>query len=206
MVRRMLPSAVWRIPNDDKVLHLTFDDGPSPRTHEILSVLEDYNAKATFFCVGQNAEKHPELVDLIRQSGHSIGNHSYSHLKGLKTRTKDYLEDVEKANALLKTTLFRPPYGKMTWKQYRALKQDYRIIMWTHLSYDFDAAMTEEIFYQRLFSKFQSGDILVLHDNLKYFDKSLKMLKEILEWTKKEGVECLAVSGWLLAKSKGTKS
>jgi peptidoglycan/xylan/chitin deacetylase (PgdA/CDA1 family) len=193
LVRRMLPSAIWRIPNKDKVLYLTFDDGPTTRTHEILRLLEEYNAHATFFCVGQNAEKHPELVAQIRQSKHSIGNHSHSHLKGWKTKANVYLEDVEKANALLKTTLFRPPYGKMTWKQYRALKQDYHIIMWTHLSYDFDAEMPEEKFYKRLFSQYQSGDIVVLHDNLKYFDKSLKMLKEILEWTKKQGVECLAV-------------
>jgi peptidoglycan-N-acetylglucosamine deacetylase len=199
LVRRMLPSAIWRLPIDGKVLHITFDDGPTTRTHEILQVLEEYNAKATFFCVGQNAERHPELVEQILQSGHSIGNHSYSHLKGWKTKTKVYLEDVEKANALLKTRLFRPPYGKMTWKQYRALKKDYSVIMWTHLSYDFDAALPEEKFYQRLFSKFQSGDIVVLHDNLKYFDKSLKMLREILEWTRKEGVECLAVGGRLAA-------
>jgi len=195
LVRRMLPSAVWRIPAQEKVIYLTFDDGPTARTHEILSLLDEYQAKATFFCVGANAEKHPDLIELLRKAGHSIGNHSYSHIKGLKTRTKNYLEDVEKANALLKTPLFRPPYGKMTWTQYQALKQKYRVVMWTHLSYDFDASMPEEKFYKRLFKQFQSGDIVVLHDNLKYFDKSLKMLKEILEWTKKEGVKCLAVAG-----------
>lgn len=195
IVRRMFSSAVWHIPSAGNVIYLTFDDGPSDRTIEILALLEKYQAKATFFCVGSNAEQYSNLVEQIRQSGHSIGNHSYSHLKGWKTKTTVYLDDVEKANALLKTTLFRPPYGKMTWKQYRALKKNYRIIMWTHLSYDFDAALPEEKFYQRFFAQFQSGDIVVLHDNLKYFDKSLKMLKDILEWTRKEGVECLAIGG-----------
>jgi len=193
LVRRMFPSAVWRIPSDDKVLYLTFDDGPTERTAELLDLLKDYNAKATFFCVGANAEKRPELVRLMLDSGHSIGNHSYSHLKGWQSSTIEYVADVKRAKGFVPSQLFRPPYGKMTWKQYKALKSDYHVVMWTHLSYDFDDAMPEDLFYKRLFKSYQSGDIVVLHDNLKYFDKSKRMLEAILLWTKNEGIRCEAI-------------
>lgn len=194
LVRRLFPSAIWHIPTADNVLYLTFDDGPTERTPEILELLQEYDAKATFFCVGANVEKHPELALKIIHSGHTIGNHSFSHLKGWKTNTLKYISDVEKASEILPSNLFRPPYGKMRWKQYRALKEKYNIVMWSHLSYDFDAKMPEEEFYKRLFEYFKSGDIVVLHDNLKYFDKSKRMLEAILIWAQKEGVACHAIT------------
>ncbi len=194
LVRRMFPSAIWRIPNSEKTIYLTFDDGPTERTPEILDLLDCYDAKATFFCVGANAQKLADLVQRITSAGHSIGNHSYSHLKGWQTKTKLYVEDVLHASQFLPTKLFRPPYGKMTWKQYHALKTKYQVVMWTHLSYDFDSKMSAEIFYERLFKEFKSGDIVVLHDNLKYFDKSKGMLETILNWTKEEGIKCEAIA------------
>jgi peptidoglycan/xylan/chitin deacetylase (PgdA/CDA1 family) len=193
IVKGLLPSAIWRIPTQEKTIYLTFDDGPTERTHEILHLLKRYQAKATFFCVGANAKKHPDLITEILDAGHTIGNHSWSHLKGWRTKTDAYLADIERANGVLQSELFRPPYGKMTWKQYRLIKAQYKIIMWSHLSYDFDISMPEEVFYDRLFTKYQAGDIVVLHDNLKYFDRSINMLKSILEWTEKEGICCLAI-------------
>lgn len=193
LIRRLFPSALWRIPTVGKVLYLTFDDGPTERTSELLDLLKEYDAKGTFFCVGANAEKRPEQMQLMLDSGHSIGNHSYSHLKGWQSSTKTYVADVKRANAFVQSKLFRPPYGKMTWKQYKALKSDYHVVMWTHLSYDFDAEMPDELFYSRLFKTYQSGDIVVLHDNLKYFDKSKRMLEAILLWTENEGIRCEAI-------------
>lgn len=193
VVRRMFSSAIWRIPADENTLYLTFDDGPTKRTTELLDLLDKYAAKASFFCVGANVEKSPELIEQMLNAGHTVGNHSYSHLKGWKTKTEDYIQDVEKAGQILRTQLFRPPYGKMTWKQYQALKEKYNIVMWTHLSYDFDSNMPEEEFYARLFAKFKTGDIVVLHDNLKYFDKSKRMLEAILIWAKNEEIRCEAI-------------
>jgi peptidoglycan/xylan/chitin deacetylase (PgdA/CDA1 family) len=190
LLRKMLTSVVWDIRTENKTLFLTFDDGPSERTLELLNVLDAYNAKATFFCVGQNVLKHPlEFNEMLRR-GHRIGNHSNTHCKGWRMTRFDYLTDVERANQLIQSNLFRPPYGKMTYGQYLALKRKFRIVLWTHLSYDFDNRIPNDYFLTCLKSDYRGGEIVVIHDNLKYFDRSIEVLSGILNWTKGQGITC----------------
>jgi peptidoglycan/xylan/chitin deacetylase (PgdA/CDA1 family) len=145
LLELLFPSVVWRIKTKEKVVYLTFDDGPHPEiTPWVLSQLTKYNFKASFFCIGKNIEAFPEITKRILEAGHSIGNHSYSHKKGTKTSLKNYIEDVNRCQELLPgNTLFRPPYGKMTLKQYRSLKKNYRIVLWDVISYDFDILKSE---------------------------------------------------------------
>jgi peptidoglycan/xylan/chitin deacetylase (PgdA/CDA1 family) len=122
-----------------------------------------------------------------------VGNHSFSHCKGWKVSTRHYLEDVDKAQQLIQSELFRPPYGKMTLGQYRALRKKYCVVMWSHISYDFDPKMSIDQFLIRLKKDFKGGEIVVLHDNLKYFERSLEMLRQILAWTSQNGITCSAI-------------
>ena len=193
LARQIFSSAIWNYNTEDQAIYLTFDDGPTERTSEILELLAIYDAKATFFCVGQNVEKNRRLFEEIQASGHRIGNHSHTHCKGWKVSNQFYLDDVEKAQSLIQSDLFRPPYGKMTLTQYRALKKQYRIVMWSHLSYDFDPMMSTTEFIKLLREDFCGGEIVVLHDNLKYFNRSLEMLTEILSWTTEMGIQCKAI-------------
>ncbi len=193
LARKVFPSALWSVKSKGKVLYLSFDDGPTSRTREILELLETHQAKATFFCVGQNVQNHQTLFNEIKASGHHVGNHSFSHCKGWKVSTRQYLDDVDKAQQLIQSDLFRPPYGKMTLGQYRALRKKYLVVMWSHISYDFDPEMSVDQFLERLKKDFKGGEIVVLHDNLKYFDRSMEMLRQILAWTKEQSIVCLAI-------------
>jgi len=181
------PSLVWNLPNDEKKIYLSFDDGPIPGlTMEILHILNQYQAKATFFCVGENAKRYPELIKRITDDGHSIGNHSNKHLNGWKTPTKDYVSDIHNASDTIDSLLFRPPYGKISYSQIKQLKKDYKIIMWSVLSGDFDQNITPE---QCLANAMQSkgGDIVVFHDNQKAKQKIMEVLPRYLESKTKEG-------------------
>ena len=144
-VRRIFPSLVWEMPPSEEV-YLTFDDGPTPGVTEmILEQLAKYGAKATFFCLGKNAEMHPELFQRIVAEGHRIGNHTYSHQKGWRMSLEGYLEDVEFANNLLHTDLFRPPYGQITPTQARRLSEHYNLIMWDVLSQDYNRRISPRL-------------------------------------------------------------
>jgi peptidoglycan/xylan/chitin deacetylase (PgdA/CDA1 family) len=184
-------SAVWRVKTQERCLFLTFDDGPTSRTLEMLDTLDRFDAKATFFCVGNNVKEYPAVFEEIIHRGHSVGNHGATHAHGWKRNTTSYMNDVSAAAQLIPSKLFRPPYGKMRWLQYRKLKKTYKIVMWSHLAYDFKPDADSSKFYKSLFSNFKGGEIVVLHDNLKYFDKSLQMLSEILAWAKREGIRCV---------------
>jgi peptidoglycan/xylan/chitin deacetylase (PgdA/CDA1 family) len=186
----LFPSALWRKKNAGRQIFLTFDDGPSSRTQEILDLLDQHGVQATFFCVGQNVLKHPKAFERIKAQGHAIGNHTFSHVKGLKTSAAAYWDEIKKADEIIGSKLFRPPYGKMKWRQYRKIKRDFRVVMWSHLTYDFDQSMSPERFIQDLNKTFQGGEIIVLHDNIKFFDQSLKMLSLLLKWAKQNQVSC----------------
>jgi len=136
---------LWDIKSFQKTIYLTFDDGPIPDvTPKVLEILNEYNAKATFFCVGQNVEKNPDIFQMILNSKHNVGNHSYSHLKGWSTQTKQYIDDVEKCSKIVNSKLFRPPYGKIKLSQIKNLKSNYTIIMWDLLCGDFDKKVSKE--------------------------------------------------------------
>ncbi|GAA0871503.1 polysaccharide deacetylase family protein [Gangjinia marincola] len=171
-IRYLYPERLWRVETAKKELYLTFDDGPIPKiTPWVLGQLEQYNAKATFFCIGENARKYAEILQHVIDRGHRIGNHTQHHLNGWKTRHKTYLQDVKDAEAYLplgEEKLFRPPYGKMTSAQANKVKdQDYKIVMYDVVSGDFDASISQLKCYSNVIRKAQNGSIIVFHDSLK---------------------------------------
>lgn len=188
IIRHFLGGYVWDKPNDENKIYLTFDDGPIPEvTPWVLGVLKQYKIPATFFCVGENISKHPEIFKQILNDGHSIGNHTYNHLKGWKTSTNIYLDNIEKAkNEMfrhsLTTKLFRPPYGKLTSSQTKALiKLNYDIVMWTVLSKDYVQTLSPDRVLENIISNTSSGSIIVCHDNIKAFNNLKAMLPEAIE-------------------------
>ena len=198
LMRRFYSSAIWRVPTKEKKIFLTFDDGPIPEiTPWVLSTLRQYNAKATFFCVGANIDKHSEIFQQVLSGGHSVGNHTYNHLNGWKTKTKDYLENISLCDSTIKKELsiinsplsipFRPPYGRMKQSQISLLKSHFSIIMWDVLSGDFDKNTSEEKCLQNVLTKTREGSIVVLHDSIKAKKNLFYVLPKFLEYFSKEG-------------------
>lgn len=166
---------VWRVPSTQKELYLTFDDGPVPGPTEfVLDTLQSFNIKATFFCIGDNIAKHPQVFDRIVNAGHSIGNHTFNHLNGWKTTSEQYVANTLKCDSYIKviTTaggkkLFRPPYGRITRKQISLLKDDFTIVMWDVLSQDYDASLSSEKCLQNTIAATRPGSVVVFHDSFK---------------------------------------
>ncbi|WP_203256426.1 polysaccharide deacetylase family protein [Hyunsoonleella ulvae] len=193
VVKSLFPNYIWNIDTLQKDIYLTFDDGPTPEiTQWTLDTLAKYNAKATFFSIGTNIERYPNIFQDILKEGHSIGNHTQHHIKGWKTKTKAYLKDIEKAQTIIKSNilnsefriqnLFRPPYGKITPKQGKALlEKGYNIIMWDVLSYDWDKTVTKEDCLNNVISKTQNGSIVVFHDSLKASKNMQYVLPKVLK-------------------------
>lgn len=178
----MYPSIIWRMNTSEKKIYLTFDDGPIPEvTPKVIALLNQYNAKATFFCVGNNVQKYPYEYSLLQKNNHAIGNHTHQHINGFKSSIEDYVTDVAAASSHIKSTLFRPPYGRIKPAQYIVLKKKYNIIMWDVLSYDFDANITREKCWQNVLQKTRKGSIIVFHDSVKAADKMLYALPRFLE-------------------------
>lgn len=178
----IFPGLVWHISTRDKTLFLTFDDGPTPGiTPWILAQLEKYNAKATFFCLGKNVEKYPELFQLIVDNGHAAGNHSYSHRNGWKTENADYYQDIKKSEQVFTTTLFRPPYGKLTPLQIKYLKKKYTIVMWDILSRDYSRKFSGEQCTELVISRATPGSVIVFHDSVKAKKNMVYTLPNVLE-------------------------
>lgn len=167
---------------------LTFDDGPIPEvTPWVLDTLDRYGVKATFFMVGQNAERNPELLEEVRRRGHDIGNHTLHHLQGSKVTTRRYLRDVEQAGRLLETTLFRPPHGWLRPRQARALMKKYRIVMYDLVTRDYSKRLTAEQVVRNVKRLARDGSIIVFHDSLKSWPRLQTALPLSLEWLIKEG-------------------
>jgi peptidoglycan/xylan/chitin deacetylase (PgdA/CDA1 family) len=178
-VRYLLPFATWDVPNS-KAIYLTFDDGPSAEvTDWILAQLEQFGCKATFFCTGTNAQQFPEKILSLRDKGHAIGNHSMHHENGWRTSTALYVKSVENTIPLT-STLFRPPYGKLSLSQFLQLRKQTSIIMWSWMSYDFDHTVPLSKVMESLKKNLQPGAILVFHDNQKSFERLKKILPATL--------------------------
>lgn len=183
---------VWQIHTNEKEIFLTFDDGPTPLiTRYVLSLLEQYNAKATFFLVGKQAEKHPTIVSEIIQAGHSIGNHTHTHANGWTTNHTDYKNDVEQCGGILRklgldTKIFRPPYGKINIKSIDFIHKYHKIVMWSYLSGDFDQKVNVHDSLKAM-EQLNSGAILVFHDSIKAFDNLKKMLPPTLDYFSNKG-------------------
>lgn len=180
--RWIFPNKTWGFSKLENAIYLTFDDGPDPVvTTWVLDLLKQNNIKATFFCVGENVQKHPDVFQRILDEGHSVGNHSMNHIKGIKSSTEKYLQSVDEAGKYIDSKLFRPPYGRISISQTTQIKKKYHIIMWSWLSYDFDRNVpTEKIFFKAE-KQLGSGDIIVLHDNPKTFDRLKVLLPEIIK-------------------------
>ncbi|MBX2973966.1 MAG: polysaccharide deacetylase family protein [Flavobacteriales bacterium] len=164
----LLPGYVWRMPGREKVLHLTFDDGPIPEvTPWVLDELAGHEAKATFFCIGRNCAAHPAIVDRIRAEGHGLGNHTWDHPRGRRTPLADYLANVSAAQPLTGTPAFRPPYGSLTRAQSKALRPTYRIVLWDVLSGDYDTRLDGARCTRNVIRHARPGSIVVFHDSLK---------------------------------------
>ncbi len=173
----------WKIPTEKKELFLTFDDGPVPRTTDfILEQLDRFNAKATFFCVGDNIRKHPKLFEKIVQQGHTVGNHTFHHLNGWRYPVKTYMNNIKMCESLTGSKLFRPPYGKMTPLQRYVVQQEYYILLWSVLPGDFDPKLSKEKCLERaLRHSDERGSIIVFHDNHKAETKLKYSLPEYLK-------------------------
>lgn len=182
------PKAIWNINGDDKTVYLTFDDGPVPEiTDFVLKVLKEENIKATFFCVGENVFQHPEIFQRIIEGGHVVGNHTYNHLQGLKTGNYEFFKNIEKADRLINSNLFRPPHGWLTRQQYRFLSIKYKIIMWDVISCDYDKKLSGESVVKNVLDFVRPGSIITFHDSKKAEQNLRFALPNIIKELKKQG-------------------
>lgn len=194
------PNLIWNKEHKDtkeKVVYLTFDDGPIPNvTDFVLNTLKSFDIKATFFCIGDNIQKHPQIFERIKIDGHAVGNHTYNHLKGWKTEDNIYLENFWKCQQLTSTNLFRPPYGRIkksqinqlvsSWqltigKELKTENRELQIIMWDVLSGDFDLQLSPEKCYNNVINNVRNGSIIVFHDSLKAWDRLEYALPNVIE-------------------------
>ena len=183
VIQKLFPNFHWRVESEAErpTLYLTFDDGPIPQlTPWVLEQLEQYDAKATFFCVGNNVRRHPEVLRQVVAAGHTVGNHTTHHLDGWKTDNVPYFHDVRNCAVKLKTSLFRPPYGRLKPTQIQFLQRHYDIVMWDVLSGDFDPELTAEDCFDNVTQNARSGSIVVLHDSLKAEEKLRQFLPRLL--------------------------
>ena len=187
-LRWLYPHALWRMDATERAVYLTFDDGPIPVvTPWVLSVLDEFSAKATFFMVGDNVRKHPEEFAQVVAAGHRLGNHTFHHIAGHLHGIRSYIRDVEAANALLHTDLFRPPHGWMKWTQYYALLSRYRVVMWEVVTRDYSSRLTADDVVANVKRYARPGSIITFHDSLKSYDKLQTALPQSLAWLRDEG-------------------
>jgi len=183
-LRALYPSLTWRIKEPGKTIYLTFDDGPhKTATPFVLDQLKQYNAKASFFCIGKNVATHPSIYQRIIDEGHSVGNHTYHHINGWKVKDEVYFKDIADASALIRSNLFRPPYGRIKRSQISKLKiknSKLKIVMWDVLSGDFDANLAPEACFGYVLYHTKSGSIIVFHDSEKAWEKMQYALPKVL--------------------------
>ncbi len=189
-LRWLYPKAYWRMDRHERAVYLTFDDGPIPEaTPFILDTLKEFDAKATFFMVGDNVRKHPELYERIVAEGHQVGNHTHNHIGGLRHTIKEYSYNVEKANAYIKSHYLRPPHGWMRHGLYVWLSRRYKIVMWDLVTRDYSKLLTAEDVVNNIKRYARNGSIITFHDSLKSIDKLRTALPESLQWLKEQGYE-----------------
>ena len=211
LIKGIFPKYVWNMPTDEKVIYLTFDDGPTPKiTNWTIDLLKSYNAKATFFCIGNNIEKHPDIFCDILREGHAVGNHTYHHPNGWTTCTKHYIHEVIKTEHLMQAVLndqndnfakrtsliapnsklFRPPYGKIAPSQGQQLLQmGYKIIMWDILAFDWKESLSKERCANNVISEAGPGSIVVFHDSVKASKRMAYALTQTLEHFSAQGYQ-----------------
>lgn len=186
--RMLYPETIWRIPGKEKTVYLTFDDGPIPEvTPWVLDILDHYDVKATFFCVGDNVARNPHLFEELKRRGHQVGNHTMNHIQGIKFGVSGYLKNVDKADKYIDSIFFRPPHGHMKLAQVRALRHRYRIIMWDVVTRDYSKKLDPELVLENVKKYTRNGSIVVFHDSLKA-EKNLRyVLPKAIEWLLENG-------------------
>ncbi|HSQ44026.1 MAG TPA: polysaccharide deacetylase family protein [Ginsengibacter sp.] len=194
IIKKLYPECLWSVKTNENVVYLTFDDGPTPQvTPFVLDLLKKYNAKATFFCIGKNVKEYFEIYKQVISDGHKPGNHTFSHLNGWKTDDKKYLEDIEKSANIIDSELFRPPYGRITKFQLKALQGEkfkLKTVMWDVLSGDFDLKISPENCYLNVANNSNPGSIIVFHDSAKAFPRLEYALPKALDFFSAKGFLC----------------
>lgn len=192
-LRWLYPTLTWHKSRKEKYAYITFDDGPIPVvTPFVLNTLKKFNCKATFFCIGDNIDKHPSILSDVIAEGHTVGNHTYNHLKGWKSLDSDYLDNVRKGSLLTGTRLFRPPYGRIKKSQISEIRKHFpetEIVMWDVLSGDFDESITKEQCVENVLKHCKNGSIIVFHDSLKAFERLEYALPIVLENLSEKGFQ-----------------
>ena len=188
VIRKIYPKTVWRLPKKQKTVYLTFDDGPIPEvTPWVLDQLDKYGVKATFFCVGENVQKHPDVFEMVKNRGHLVGNHTFNHLAGLTNFSKRYIDNVEKADGYIHSHLFRPPHGTFRYTQFVFLRRKYKIVFWDVVTRDYNRKISGDKVFSIVKKYVRNGSIIVFHDSLKA-EKNMKYaLPLAIEWLQKEG-------------------
>lgn len=186
--RMLFPETIWRIPGDKKTVYLTFDDGPIPQvTPWVLDVLDYYEVKATFFCVGDNVACNPNLFQVIRDRGHQVGNHTMNHVKGMSMSPEKYVRNVMNAHDLIQSRLFRPPHGHMLPGQAKLLKKDFSIIMWDVVTRDYSNKLSGEQVFGNVKRYARNGSIIVFHDSIKAERNLHYALPRTINWLRENG-------------------
>lgn len=191
ILKALYNQGIWHIKEHSNSIYLTFDDGPHPvATPFVLDALKEYQAKATFFCIGKNVEEYPEIYQRILNEGHAVGNHTHNHLNGWKTNNFQYFKNIKKASEVIQSNMFRPPYGRITYAQVSGIQKMFpntRIIMWDVLSGDFDTKLSPEKCLSNVITNAESGSIIVFHDSAKAWDRLSYALPKTLEHFTKLG-------------------
>ena len=194
ILRYLFADFLWKIDTDEKVIYLTFDDGPHPAiTPWIIDLMNQYNAKGTFFLIGDAVSKHPDLYQLYKANGHQVGNHTYRHIKGWRSRKKKYLNEVAQCAEFVESSLFRPPYGQINLRSIREIKKKYKIVMWDVLSWDFDKETSTEICLSNVINCTKEGSIVVFHENEKSMKNIMYVLPKVLKHFTKQGYQFKAI-------------
>ncbi len=191
-LKRFYKDCIWEMDPNNKSIYLTFDDGPHPEaTAFVLDQLKQYDARATFFCIGNNVSQYEKVYNQVVNAGHKVGNHTYDHVNGWQTTSEYYLQNIETAGVLIKSDLFRPPYGRITKDQIKSIKRKtgFKIIMWTVLSGDFDKGISKERCLDNVLKNAGAGSIIVFHDSVKAFEKMSYALPLVLKHFKERGFE-----------------
>jgi len=181
VIQKLFPNFTWKVPTEEKIIYLTFDDGPNPEiTPWVLEQLAAYNAKGTFFTIGENVENHPTIFQQVIDAGHTTGNHTYNHVSGWGSDNIPFFHNTRRCARLVNSSLFRPPYGRLKPKQAQFIQRHYRIVMWDVMSGDFDQNTTKEKCLANVLNNTEAGSIVVFHDSLKAKDKLEYVLPKVL--------------------------
>lgn len=188
VVRKLFPKTVWRLPKKEKTVYLTFDDGPIPEvTPFVLELLQKYDIKATFFCVGENVQKYPNVFQMVVDAGHCVGNHTFNHYSGISRASKEYVSNVDKADQYIKSSLFRPPHGTLRYSQFISLRKKYTIVFWDVVTRDYNAKLSGEEVFKIVQKYVRNGSIIVFHDSLKAEKNMRYALPKTIEYLKTQG-------------------